>query len=118
MRRLPPSPILFQPTPTSCSCGTTTTSAASATSGHRNRTVAQARAAPTNNAQVVRDQSTYNPPRGWLVNGHSHGKPAPRDQTLRSQVAPRSGAAAETERAAEPRGRVEVDARLRAARLW
>ena len=53
----------------------------------------------------------------WLLRGDGHGRPAARDQALRPQAAARSGAASEAERAPEPRGRVEADARLRAGRL-
>ena len=44
-------------------------------------------------------------------------RPAARDQALRPQARRAAGAASATERAPEPRGRVEVDARLRAGRL-
>ena len=46
-----------------------------------------------------------------------HAKPAARDQALHPQAATRSGDTSETERAPEPRGRVEADPGLRARRL-
>ena len=46
-----------------------------------------------------------------------HAKPAARDQALHPQAATRSGDTSETERAAEPRWRVEADPGLRARRL-
>ena len=44
-------------------------------------------------------------------------RPAARDQALRPQAPTRSGGASATDRAAEPRGRVEADARLGTGRL-